>query len=898
MHWPDAVERVVRSAVESAVSGTPTVLDITGETGYGKSTLARQVAREFPPERVLRATGYENDQADTLGVIRQLDSDIADNDPSPLRTAARLGRKIDELQLTGPVALIIDDIQWADPESIDTLAVLLERMAGDRVLVVTTHRAAGRAHQRWLAAAERAPRVFRVGLTGMDDAATLATVVEIEPDADPAVAPILREHTAGSPLFIRSLLHEHRADELLSMAERGSLPAPSDLIVSLRERLAAMDAELVDVLEALAVLGDAGADVFVVAAVADAQDIDRTLVSLRSELLVSLTTDPVRAARIAHGALRAAVYDNIDPAVRKRLHGRAAARVPSPRARLEHRLAAATAADDGLAADLDAFADELHAERRFRQAARIRRKAAFVSGSLQPRTRRERDADFESILALDLDDVALDGSAAGADPRSRFTLGARRLVEREYPEAWSLLNTLSDDELEEFDELTEYRARVLRAWAAISAGRPEASALADLEIARRSAHPDPALGAYFSIAYGQASYAAEPPDDYDELLRLLDADRSDLASTSEGLARLAWRGTSMAVVGVQRTAIADLDVVRSRLGDGIFDFGDGAFFGFQGLAYFIDGQWGRSSITLELARTFTIVRPAPVTAAVLPLAGLIAGDRERTLRDLDDSRAILLASPQLAAVRLLDMIEIFTLALLGTSAERAEWLGRRTSNFGRPEFAADAPTIWCVAQAIAAGWAGSPEAAAEWAPVLRGMPFVRWAGGVATWLEAMPAPDPEFAARIAPITRVGLPDAPFLQALLELELARRSTGAVRRDAAARAEALIVAFGGDRVVPLLFPDSPADPGSSLETVDIDGSAVVRPEPTPSVLAPLSEREREIATLLLEGLSYAQIGRELYITRSTVSFHLTRIYAKTGTTSRHELVQAARSTPQPA
>ena len=51
--------------------------------------------------------------------------------------------------------------------------------------------------------------------------------------------------------------------------------------------------------------------------------------------------------------------------------------------------------------------------------------------------------------------------------------------------------------------------------------------------------------------------------------------------------------------------------------------------------------------------------------------------------------------------------------------------------------------------------------------------------------------------------------------------------------------------------------------------------------------------EIATRLLEGLSYAQIGKELFITRSTVSFHLTRIYAKTGTTSRHELAQATHN-----
>ena len=43
----------------------------------------------------------------------------------------------------------------------------------------------------------------------------------------------------------------------------------------------------------------------------------------------------------------------------------------------------------------------------------------------------------------------------------------------------------------------------------------------------------------------------------------------------------------------------------------------------------------------------------------------------------------------------------------------------------------------------------------------------------------------------------------------------------------------------------------------------------------------------------GLSYAQIARELYVTGSTVAFHLSNAYAKTGITSRHELVQLVRA-----
>jgi DNA-binding CsgD family transcriptional regulator len=56
-----------------------------------------------------------------------------------------------------------------------------------------------------------------------------------------------------------------------------------------------------------------------------------------------------------------------------------------------------------------------------------------------------------------------------------------------------------------------------------------------------------------------------------------------------------------------------------------------------------------------------------------------------------------------------------------------------------------------------------------------------------------------------------------------------------------------------------------------------------------LALLSDRERDVVGLLAQGMSYAQIARELYVSRSTVAFHLGNVYAKTDTTSRHELVE---------
>ena len=52
------------------------------------------------------------------------------------------------------------------------------------------------------------------------------------------------------------------------------------------------------------------------------------------------------------------------------------------------------------------------------------------------------------------------------------------------------------------------------------------------------------------------------------------------------------------------------------------------------------------------------------------------------------------------------------------------------------------------------------------------------------------------------------------------------------------------------------------------------------------APLSEREREIVTLVADGLTNARIGKQLCVTEQTVKFHLSNIYRKLGVTNRTE------------
>jgi DNA-binding CsgD family transcriptional regulator len=58
--------------------------------------------------------------------------------------------------------------------------------------------------------------------------------------------------------------------------------------------------------------------------------------------------------------------------------------------------------------------------------------------------------------------------------------------------------------------------------------------------------------------------------------------------------------------------------------------------------------------------------------------------------------------------------------------------------------------------------------------------------------------------------------------------------------------------------------------------------------------LSEREREVAALLVDGLTYKEIGARLFISAKTVEHHIARIRHRCGATSRADLFARLRTT----
>jgi DNA-binding CsgD family transcriptional regulator len=374
--WPlvdRGSERVaIDDLLERVRQGLSGVLVLRGGDGVGKSRLVEYAADVAAGFRVSVVDGVESEIDLAYGAVHQLlipFLPLIDELPAPHRQALQVafglvaGRPPEPL-LVGlacltllsraganePVLGIVDDAHWIDAESAVALGFLSRRLYADRVGVILTVASAG------MPPALRQLPMVEVGDLPAQAAAELLRSVA-GTSLEPAVVDRVVADTERNPLALVDIGAHHTAEEL---AARAYLPAPMPVGEQLQERylrrIHGLPPEVQKFL--LLVASDVSGDRGRVARAAAAAGIDTDAAESAAEA-AELIEVSGNCVRFRYPLIRAAVYHGASDLGRRRAHhwlGQASGSQGDSDGQVWHRAAAAAGPDEDLAADLEAAA--------------------------------------------------------------------------------------------------------------------------------------------------------------------------------------------------------------------------------------------------------------------------------------------------------------------------------------------------------------------------------------------------------------------------------------------------------------------------------------------------------------------------------------------------------------
>jgi DNA-binding CsgD family transcriptional regulator len=282
------------AGLDGARVGHGGLLFLAGEPGSGKSRLVRELAdraraggvevlvgravesavpvayRPFA-EVVLAATrGRDLLDAPDLAPLRPVLAPLLPDRPGPRRAAELSPLLVGEAVLRlarrlGPVLLVLEDLHWADTETVAAVEFIADHLAGEPVLCVATVRGPGPNPVLSLArglARRRVAEMIELARLSEAEVTELAAACLGGADVPPPVSARLHAAADGLPLMVEELLDGlGRAGLLTRVGEGWQAPAdvprlvPETLADAVRLRLGALGAPARHVLRAAAVLG-------------------------------------------------------------------------------------------------------------------------------------------------------------------------------------------------------------------------------------------------------------------------------------------------------------------------------------------------------------------------------------------------------------------------------------------------------------------------------------------------------------------------------------------------------------------------------------------------------------------------------------------------------------------
>ena len=347
----DALARL-SSAWAAAQAGEPAFAVVAGEPGIGKSRLAAQFAAEVHAGGAAVIAGAAQEEqlwayqpivdalrpaaGDELPVV----TGVVDDGAARAQLHERLATLLEQASGGRSLLLVLDDMHWADPDTLAFLRSVAGRGLAVPMLAVATARAGEYAGDsplgRTISAIMRDATVTQIGIDGLDLSETAALVAARagRPTLAHADLEALLRRTSGNPFFLEALMDA-------GLTEPGAV-VPRGLAELLVSRVQALGPQVAAALQAAAVAGrefDPG----LVAGIADI-DLDEAIAALDravdAQLVTAVSERPGRMAFV-HDLVHEALTIKLRPGRSASLHARAVD-VLEPRA--------AAGADDALTA--------------------------------------------------------------------------------------------------------------------------------------------------------------------------------------------------------------------------------------------------------------------------------------------------------------------------------------------------------------------------------------------------------------------------------------------------------------------------------------------------------------------------------------------------------------------
>jgi len=884
--------------VARARRGQPWLVSIEGESGVGKTALAR---RGLAAAAGLTAWWARADPAEAdleYGIIGQLVRGAGRRAlaqypllaggaarSSPFAVGAQLLGLVGDRQDAGPVALVIDDVQWADRASVQALSFTLRRLSVDAVAVIAIVR--GDRDQldppvrQMLMSVPQRRRIVVPGLT-MQDVASLAGGLGTGPLGADAVQR-LHDRTGGHTLYLRTVLADAEGLERLG---RETAAVPASLAAAIGDQLAALPGPARSLLELLAVVDGPVPLALLGGAAGVAEPTAAIAPAIRAGLADLQPGEPARPVVIRHALQREAIYAGLAPDRRRELHARAVTMVDQARG-WAHRVASLDHPDEGLAGELERLADGEAAGGRLALAATHLRWASDISPARAGRERRLLTAALHLMLAEEARGLALRPAVEAAGPSPlrdcvlgtmAFSAGQLREAERRFSQA---LAQAQDDPGGR--PLAAMIANRLAGTYTLLADGQKVMTFGRWALGTGCLDAAAAAQTRTLIAVG-ASQAAGPRAALAELAHL-DADPARIEPVD--VDGLAFRGWYRLLAGDLGPAVADLaaSLKLARRG-ATLTLGLRAYF-YLALAQYLAGQWDDVLLTAEQGFSAAAIHARRYELPMLHLAaGCVPAGRGQT-EEAEQHAALAeeaAASLDYGQERLpAAMARALVCQAAGDYLGMAGALGRWQDDATLDERSRLYAVLWRPLLAEGLLGSGQAEQAAAVSGRLRAesgqvtylAPALAWLDGWLAELRGAPQQALRTYQRGEDKART---ESPVYTARLLLAHGRllRRTGN-RKDAAARLRRANTLFAGLGAAPFL----------ARTEEELAACGLRHEHATRRSVLEMTDRETEVAHLAGQGMTNAEIAGELFITPKAVEYHLGNIYAKFGLKGRPQL-----------